>query len=66
MSDLSEKQWQEYLAKEDRDMMWRAYFDLCAATATFTITGQQDLHDECAALSKKVEERLKQLYGEAK
>lgn len=59
MGDLSDIEWIEYLEKEDKDILWRAYFNLCAAKATFTITNQQDLHDECVILLKKIEERLK-------
>jgi regulator of sirC expression with transglutaminase-like and TPR domain len=59
MGGLSDIEWIEYMEKEDQDMLWRAYYALCAAKVTFTITSQQDLHNECTALVKKLEERLK-------
>lgn len=59
MGDLSDIEWIEYLEKEDKDILWKAYFNLCAVKAMLTITNQQDLHDECGALATKVEERLK-------
>lgn len=62
MSDLSDKQWQEYLAKEHRDVMWRALGGLRTAQASLQITGQEDLYEAANALAEQVELRLKELY----
>ncbi len=65
MSDLSEKQWQEYLAKEERDVLWRAYFSLRSAEASCTVTHQPDLREKCEKLDVEIEERLRVLYETA-
>ncbi len=62
MSDLSDKQWQEYLAKEHRDIMWRALNSLRSAQASLQITDQPDLYEATNALAEAVELRLKELY----
>jgi hypothetical protein len=62
MSDLTDKQWQEYLAKEQRDIMWRALSNIRSAQASFQVTGQEDLYKECDLMAIEVEARLKELY----
>lgn len=62
MNDLSEQQWQEYLAKEHRDVMWRALGSIRSAQASLQITDQQDLYEATNALAEAIELRLKELY----
>ena len=62
MSDISDKQWQEYLAKEHRDVMWRALGSIRSAQASLQITGEQDLYEATNALAEAIELRLKELY----
>lgn len=65
MSDLSDKQWEEYLAKDERDILWRAYFSLRSAQASCAVTHQQDLREKCDKLAVEIEERLRILYEKA-
>ena len=62
MSDLSEQQWKEYLAKEQRDIMWRALGNLRSAQASLQVIDQKDLYDECELMAVELEARLKGLY----
>jgi hypothetical protein len=64
MSDLTDKQWEEYLAKSKRDVLWRAHGDLRSAQAAFIISGDQKLHDATALVAEELEAELKKLYGE--
>lgn len=59
---LSDQQWQEYLAKEHRDVMWRALGAIRSAQASLQITDQQDLYEATNALAEAIELRLKELY----
>ena len=59
---LTDKQWEEYLAKEHRDVMWRALMSIRSAQASLQVTDQKDLYDEMNKLAEKVELRLKELY----
>lgn len=65
MSDLSEKQWQEYLAKDKRDILWRALSNLRSAQASLQIVDQPMLYNEVTHLGNKVEYLLKDLYKDA-
>ena len=60
---MNEKQWEEYLAKSERDVLWRALGNLRNAQASFAVTNQTDLRTECDNLAIRVEERLRTLYG---
>jgi len=62
MSDLTDKQWQEYLAKEHRDVMWRALQSMRSAQASLQIVDQPDLYEATNALAEQIELRLKELY----
>ena len=62
MSDLTEKQWEEYLAKEHRDVMWRALAAVRSAQASLQVTGQEDLYKECDGMAIEIEARIKKLY----
>jgi hypothetical protein len=64
-SELSDKQWDEYLAKDKRMILHRVHGAICSAMADLSITGQQELRDEAAAFAAKIEAKLKELYGEA-
>ena len=66
MSDLTDKQWEEYLAKENRDILWRSLGNLRAAQAGFTITGDKKFHDATASVAEEVETELKKRYEENK
>lgn len=65
MSELTDKQWEEYLAKNKRDVLWRALGSLRAAQASFTITGDAKLHDATALVGDELELELKKRYEEA-
>lgn len=60
--NLSDQQWQEYLAKEQRDIMWRALSSIRSAQASLQITSQEDLYEATNALAEQIELRLKELY----
>jgi len=62
MSDLTDKQWQEYLAKEHRDVLYRALGSIRSAQASLQITDQQDLYEATNAIAEAIELRLKELY----
>lgn len=61
-SPMTDKQWQQYLAKEHRDVMWRALRDIRNAQASLQIADQQDLYEATNALAEQVELRLRELY----
>ena len=62
MSDLTDKQWQEYLGLDKRNMLWRAHEAVCSAQCALNILDQNDLRLEAAALAKHIEDKLKELY----
>ncbi len=62
MSDLNEKQWQEYLGLDKRNMLWRAHAAVCSAQCSLNILDQNDLRLEAAALAAHIEVKLKELY----
>jgi hypothetical protein len=64
MSDLSEQQWQEYLAKDRRSLILRAYMELRAAQASLLCADLPELRAEVALLGDKVEAALKERYGD--
>jgi hypothetical protein len=65
MSDLTDKQWDEYLAKDKRMILHRAHASIASATADLVITDNKDLKDMLSPVILALEERLKKLYGEA-
>jgi len=64
MSDLIDKQWQEYLDKSNRDILRRIVADLRSAQAGLTVVGNQRLHDAVVLLADEAESILKELYKE--
>lgn len=64
MSDLTDKQWEEYLAKSKRDVLWRALGSLRSAQASFTITDDKKLHDATALVADEIELELKKRYND--
>jgi hypothetical protein len=64
MSDLTDKQWADYLGLEKRNMLWRAHAAVCSAQCALGILDQNDLRLEAAALAHHIEAKLKELYGE--
>ena len=61
-ADLSDKQWEEYLAKDRRSL--RAYMELRAAQASLQCADLPELRAEVALLGDKVEAALKERYGD--
>jgi hypothetical protein len=62
MNDLSEQGWQEYLAREDRDVMRKALEGIRSAQASLQVVSQEDLYEAVDALAGQIELRLKELY----
>jgi len=62
MSDLTDKQWEEYLGLEKRNMLWRAHAAVCSAQCSLNILDQNDLRLEAEALAHHIEAKLKELY----
>ena len=62
MSELTDKQWEEYLGKSHRDLMWRALNSMRNAQASLQIVDQPDLCEATNALAEQIELRLKELY----
>lgn len=65
MSDLTDKQWEEYLARDKRMILHRAHASIASAMADLTITDNKDLKNSLSPVILELEERLKKLYGEA-
>jgi hypothetical protein len=66
MSDLSDKMWEEYLEKSNRDVLRRVIGDLRAAQAGLMVVGNQLLYDEVNKIAIAAESILKELYEEPK
>jgi hypothetical protein len=62
MSDLTDKQWEEYLGLDKRNMLWRAHAAVCSAQCSLNILDHNDLRLEAATLAKHIEDKLKELY----
>lgn len=64
--NLTDQQWTEYLAKEKRDIMWRALMSLRSAQASLQVTDQKDLYEEVETMAVELEHRLKELFKDEK
>lgn len=62
MSDLTDKQWEQYFAKSHRDIMWRALSNVRNAQASLQIVNEPDLYKATDTLANIIELRLKELY----